>query len=178
MYFLKTALLLTAAALSASLLGACGFHLLGTEAINLPQQIALIGNTDNDIATALKAQKQSNISITTPDTADLTLELGEITTNKDVLSKTASGTVSEYRVSMSVVIQVYGKNKKQLLVPTRLSTARNLMVGSGYATAEDAELERLNTDMAQELANSIVYRVRAAWLSQQPKANKATKKQP
>ena len=35
---------------------------------------------------------------------------------------------------------------------------------------EDAELERLNSDMARELASSIVYRVRAVWLTHQKTA--------
>ena len=71
---------------------------------------------------------------------------------------------------LSVVIQAYDKHKNQLLAPTRLSTSRNLIVGTGYATAEDAELERLNSDMARELASSIVYRVRAVWLTHQKTA--------
>ena len=66
---------------------------------------------------------------------------------------------------MSVIVQMYDAQKNQLLVPTRLSTSRNLIIGAGYATAEDVEYERLYTDMAQELANSIAYRIRAVWFT-------------
>jgi LPS-assembly lipoprotein len=149
-------------------LSACGFHLLGANTTQtLPNSVAIIGNTDNEIIESLKAQKPDNILPATPEYADLTLEFGDVNTGKSVLSKTAAGTVSEYRVSLSIVLQVYDKHKNQLLAPTRLTTSRNLIVGTGYATAEDAELERLNTDMAHELANSIVYRVRAVWFTHQ-----------
>ena len=152
-------------------LSACGFRLLGANSVqNLPNSVAIIGNTDNEIVESLKVQKPDSIVPATPQTADLTLEFGDISTTRTVLSKTATGTTSEYRVSLSVVIQAYDKHKNQLLAPTRLTTSRNLIVGTGYATAEDAELERLNSDMARELANSIVYRVRAVWLTHQKTA--------
>lgn len=165
---IKTSLLIVLTSLA---LSACGFHLLGANSSrNLPNSIAIIGNTDNEIVESLKVQKPDSIMPTTSDKADVTLEFGDISTNRTVLSKTAVGTVSEYHVRLSVVIQAYDKHKNQLLAPTRLSTSRNLIVGTGYATAEDAELERLNSDMARELANSIVYRVRAVWLTHQKTA--------
>ena len=170
MYWFKKTSVLGALALTMSL-SACGFHLLGANSNqNLPSSVALVGNINNEIVESLKLQKPDGIAAATPDKADLTLEFGDISTNKTVLSKTASGTVSEYHVRLSVVVQAYDKHKNQLLVPTRLSTSRNLIVGTGYATAEDAELERLNSDMARELANSIVYRVRAVWLTHQKTA--------
>lgn len=166
----KTSMALGALVLTMSL-SACGFHLLGASSNqNLPSSVALVGNINNEIVESLKLQKPDGIISATPDKADLTLEFGDISTNKTVLSKTATGTVSEYHVRLSVVIQAYDKHKNQLLAPTRLSTSRNLIVGTGYATAEDAELERLNSDMARELANSIVYRVRAVWLTHQKTA--------
>ena len=153
-------------------LSACGFRLLGTNTNqSMPSSVAVIGNTDNEIVDALKLQKPANIVATSRETADLILEVGEVTTGRSVLSKTASGTVSEYRVSLSVIVQVYDKNKNQLLAPTRLTTSRNLIVGTGYATAQDAEFERLNTDMANELASSIVYRMRAIWFAHQKAAS-------
>ena len=91
--------------------------------------------------------------------------LAIISTGKSVLSTNSQSTATEYRVTMSVIVQMYDAQKNQLLVPTRLSTSRNLIIGAGYATAEDVEYERLYTDMAQELANSIAYRIRAVWFT-------------
>ncbi len=166
---------LIALAMSASL-SACGFHLLGTDGAGgwnanntapLPHSVAFVGDTDNEIVDFLKQQKPTNVSYATPDKADLTLDMGSISSGKSTLSTNSAGTATEYRVTLSVIIQIYDAQKNQLLKPTRLTTARNLIVGAGYATAEDAEYERLRTDMAQELANSIAYRVRAAWFSRE-----------
>ena len=153
-------------------LSACGFHLSGSQTnsgmINsqaLNYSLAITGNTDNELIDLVKAQKHAIVRYEPSETADIILDVGAINTTKSVLSTNAQGTATEYRVGMSVIIQVYDDQKHQLLAPTRLSTSRNLIVGRGYVTAEDAEQERLNTDMAQELANSIVYRMRAAWLA-------------
>ena len=163
---------LAALALSLSL-SACGFHLLGSTGStqqgigwgDMPHTVAFVGDADSAIAEHLKQQKPANISYAPSDKADLTLDMSGISTGKSVLSANSAGTTTEYRVTMSVIVQMYDAHKNQLLAPTRLSTSRNLIVGSGYATAEDAEYERLYADMAQELANSIAYRVRAVWFT-------------
>lgn len=164
---------LTAAVMSVSL-SACGFHLMGSDGAGgwspkssapLPHSVAFVGDTDNEIVEFLKQQKPASVSYTSPNQADLTLDLSSISTAKNVLSTNSAGTATEYRVTMSVIVQIYDARKNQLLAPTRLSTGRNLIFGAGYATAEDAEYERLYTDMAQELANSIAYRMRAVWFT-------------
>ena len=164
---------LMALAISLSL-SACGFHLLGSNGSmqngtigwgELPHTVAFVGDSDNQIAEFLKQQNPANVAYAPSDKADLTLDMSGISTGKSVLSTNSQGTATEYRVTMSVIVQMYDAQKNQLLVPTRLSTSRNLIVGAGYATAEDVEYERLYTDMAQELANSIAYRVRAVWFT-------------
>lgn len=155
-------------------LSACGFHLLGSNGSiqngtiawgELPHSVAFVGDSDNQIAEFLKQQKPANVTYAPSNKADLTLDMSSISTGKSVLSTNSQGTTTEYRVTMSVIVQMYDAQKNQLLVPTRLSTSRNLIVGAGYATAEDMEYERLYTDMAQELANSIAYRLRAVWFT-------------
>lgn len=155
-------------------LSACGFHLLGSSGSiqngsigwgELPHSVAFVGDSDNQIADFLKQQKPANVTYAPSDKADLTLDISSINTGKSVLSTNSQGTATEYRVTMSVIVQIYDAQKNQLLVPTRLSTSRNLIIGAGYATAEDVEYERLYTDMAQELANSIAYRIRAVWFT-------------
>ena len=157
-------------------LSACGFHLLGSTSggvantQSMPSSIAIEGNTDNEIVDFIKLAKPSNVALLPSQQADLTLDLGGINVSSSVLSTNSQGGVTERRITMSVIIQMYDAQKNQLLEPTRLSTSRNFIVGSGYATTEDVEYERLNTDMARELANSINYRIRAIWFTQKQTA--------
>lgn len=148
------------------LLGACGFHLRGQAAFALPFKALYIksANAYAPFITALKHAIEANgVQVTdAPEQAQLTLHIVSETTDKQILSLSASGQVLEYSLYYRISYQAYDRNQHDWLAPDEIKLQRDYSYDVTQVIAKQQEETMLYQDMRNDAVQQMLRRLNHA----------------
>jgi len=157
--------LLSAAAL---LLSACGFRLIGSEALSTPLKNVYIDMVmayqaaEPPIETALRTKLTRRGAVVVPkaEQADTTLRLSEMEERRETLSIGADGKALEYRLVISVRYELL-QGGLVLLPAKTLSVSRDYSFQLSQILQKELEEEQLRVYIQNELAELVLLRIEA-----------------
>jgi len=158
---------LAASVLAFLLLAACGFQLRGTA--SLPFETIYLLNATSGIALDLKRNIRSGTSTRVLDDAkgaEALLQFSEESRQKEILSLTAAGRVSEYRLIYRVRFRVSDAKGGDFLPPSTVTLTRDMTYDDAQVLAKEAEEQLLFRDMQSDMVQQIMRRIATA---QKPK---------
>lgn len=147
-------------------LSACGFHLRGQNDFDLPfETIYLKVANDNglfikELITAIQANTVQIIS--TPEQAQLTLEIVSEVTGRDILSLSVAGTVLEYRLKYTISLRAYDQKQQEWLAPQEITLHRDYSYDSTQILAKQQEEAQLYQDMRSDAVKQVMRRLNHA----------------
>lgn len=148
------------------LLTACGFHLRGENAFDLPFQSICIKSVNNlapFIIDLRRAIANNHVQVTdTPEQAQLTLDIVSESTDKQILSLSASGRVLEYRLYYRVSYRAYGKDQREWLAPDEMTLRRDYSYDDTQVIAKEQEEELLYQNMRRDAVQQMLRRLNHA----------------
>ena len=163
--FTLTARLLCVA-IVALLLGACGFHLRGSEPLPAQMSVVYIHGTNefdslyDDFRTALESR---GVRVTQDrGKATAVLNILENNTDKTVLSVDLSGKVLEYRISQNVQFEVSGADGKTLLDQQSVTRIRDFKFNRNDVLGKEREAETIRKELQRDVVNLAMLRITAA----------------
>jgi LPS-assembly lipoprotein len=151
---------LLAAALAATTLAGCGFHLRG--AIAMPFRTAHVSGNQNDpVITDLRRQLRLNaVEVTdTPQDAQVVLRVLQLQRERDILSLDASGDAREYRLFYTLSYAVDTGDGRTLRTPDRITLRRDVTFNSSQVLAKAQEEALLYDDMKDDLVQQLMRRL-------------------
>jgi len=156
----------------ALLLTACGFHLRGHNTFSLPFQTLYV-KSGNEYAPFIMDLKRgieaNNVQVTSsPDQAQLTLDIVYETTDKQILSLSGGGRVREYRLQYRVSLRLYDLKQQDWLPPEEITLRRDFSYDDAQVLAKEQEEAMLYQDMRNDAVQQILRRLNRAKLPQQP----------
>ncbi len=154
------------------LLGACGFHLRGQDAISMPFQTIHV-RTANDFAPFVvelkRALESGNVQIAdSPEQAQLTLHIVSEMTDKQILSLSGSGRVREYRLQYRVSLRAYDQKQRDWLAPEEITLRRDYSYDDVQVLAKEQEEAMLFQNMRGDAVQQILRRLNRAKPLPQP----------
>jgi LPS-assembly lipoprotein len=151
------------AALACLLLAACGFQLRGTA--SLPFETIHVPNATTGIALEIKRSIQAGTNARIVDDAKAAaaqLQFLEESRRKDILSLTAAGRVSEYRLFYRVRFRVSDGTGGDFLPPVTVQLFRDMTYDDSQVLAKEAEEQLLFRDMQQDMVQQVMRRIAGA----------------
>lgn len=144
------------------LLAACGFQLRG--AATLPYQSLYIENAGPEMGVELaRAIRTSETRVVEdPAQAQAVLQVLSQQREKQILSISGAGRVSEYRLLYRVAFRVRDAAGRELLPVQTIELRRELTYDASRALAKEAEEALLYRDMQSDAVQQIVRRLAAA----------------
>ena len=157
-------LLLLAATLS---LAACGFHLRGSNPSDVAfafKSLYLKASGETPFVADLRRILIANkIALTTtPDKADLVLEVVSEQTVKQILSLSSAGRVQEYQLFYRVSLRAYDNNQTDWLPADEISLSRILPYDDAQVLSKQMEEAMLYQDMRSDAVAQAVRRLNRA----------------
>ena len=154
-------LLLLAATLS---LAACGFHMRGSLASDYTfafKSLYLKAPRETSFVAQLRRQiKAYKIPIaTSPDQADVILEVVSEQPSKQILSLNSLGRVQEYQLFYRVSIRAYDNNQVDWLPADKIILSRILPYDDTQILADMQQETMLNADMIKDAVSQAVRRL-------------------
>ncbi len=157
------------AALLATMLSACGFHLRGSGgSYNLPFATLYIGLPDaSPLASALKRNIRANGGteiVADPKDADGVVQVlvdPDTTRSKTILSLNNNGRVREYQLGYSISFRVTDRQGRELLGPTSISLTRPITFNEAALLAKEQEEALLYRDMQSDMVQQMQRRLAA-----------------
>ena len=159
---------LAASVLAFLLLAACGFQLRGTA--SLPFETIHVPNATSGIALDLKRNIRSGTGTRVLDEAkgaEAQLQFSEESRQKEILSLTAAGRVSEYRLIYRVRFRVSDGKGIDFLPPSTVTLTRDMTFEDSQVLAKEGEEQLLFRDMQLDMVQQIMRRIATA---RKPKA--------
>lgn len=159
---------LPASALVCLLLAACGFQLRGTA--SLPFETIYIPNSTTGIALDLKRNIRSGTNARVLEEAkgaEAQLQFTEESRRKEILSISAAGRVSEYRLVYRVAFRVSDGKGGDFLPLSTVMLTRDMTYDDAQVLAKETEEQLLFRDMQFDMVQQIMRRISTA---QKPKA--------
>jgi LPS-assembly lipoprotein len=144
-------------------LAACGFHLRGTA--SLPFETIYVPNATSGIALDLKRNIRSGTGTRVLDEAkgaEAQLQFSEDSRQKEILSLTAAGRVSEYRLIYRVRFRVSDAKGADFLPPSTVTLTRDMTYDDTQVLAKEAEEQLLFRDMQFDMVQQIMRRIATA----------------
>ena len=160
-----TAVVTSALALA---LGACGFQMRGAAA--LPFETIYMPNTSGGIALDLKRNIQAGTRTTVvddPKKADAVLEFSQEIREKQILSLSPTGRVSEYQLRYRVGFRVHDGKGGEFVPLGAVQLTRDITFNDSDVLSKDTEEQLLYRDMQSDMVQQIMRRLAGA---QRPKA--------
>jgi LPS-assembly lipoprotein len=154
---------LPASALACLLLAACGFQLRGTA--SLPFETIYVPNATAGIALDLKRNIRSGTNTRVLDEAkgaQAQLQFSEEARQKEILSLTAAGRVSEYRLIYRVGFRVSDGKGGDFLAQSTVTVTRDMTYDDALVLAKEAEEQLLFRDMQLDMVQQIMRRIATA----------------
>jgi LPS-assembly lipoprotein len=154
---------LAASVLAFLLLAACGFQLRGTA--SLPFETIYVPNATSGIALDLKRNIRSGTGTRVLDdakSAAAQLQFNEESRQKEILSLTAAGRVSEYRLIYRVRFRVSDAKGGDFLPPSTVTLTRDMTYDDSQVLAKEAEEQLLFRDMQLDMVQQIMRRIATA----------------
>ncbi len=145
------------------LLAACGFQLRGTA--SLPFETIHVPNATSGIALDLKRNLRSGTSTRVLDDAkgaEAQLQFTEESRRKEILSLSAAGRVSEYRLVYRVAFRVSDGKGVDFLPPSTVTLTRDMTYDDSQVLAKEGEEQLLFRDMQLDMVQQIMRRIAAA----------------
>ena len=151
------------AALACLILAACGFQLRGTA--SLPFDTVFVPNATTGIALDIKRSIQAGTNARVVDdakSAAALLQFSEESRRKEILSLTAAGRVSEYRLYYRVGFRVSDGKGGDFLPPSTIQLFRDMTYDDSQVLAKEAEEQLLFRDMQQDMVQQVLRRIATA----------------
>jgi len=158
----------SASVLACLLLAACGFQLRGTA--SLPFETIYVPNATSGIALDLKRNIRSGTGTRVLDEAkgaEAQLQFSEESRQKEILSLTVAGRVSEYRLIYRVRFRISDAQGGDFLPPSTVTLTRDMTYDDAQVLAKEAEEQLLFRDMQLDMVQQIMRRIATA---RKPKA--------
>jgi LPS-assembly lipoprotein len=150
--------------LIASLLAGCGFHLRGeahyefnTLYLNSPAAQPLTADLKRSLEGIGTAQL-----VATPEKAQVILDIASVENNKQILSLSSGGKVSEFLLSKRVLFRVHDAAGNDWLPTSELVVRRTYSYSDAAALPKEAQEQRLWREMQDDAVQQIVRRLQAA----------------
>jgi LPS-assembly lipoprotein len=148
--------------LLASLAG-CGFHLRGTA--DVPFQTLYLPSSDSGIALDLKRYVQSGTRarvVDDPKQADAVLTFTAENREKNILSLTGAGRVSEFQLKYRVGFRVHDGKGGDYVPLTSITLTRDITFADTDVLAKESEEQLLFRDMQSDMVQQIMRRLAAS----------------
>lgn len=146
----------------ASLAG-CGFHLRGTA--DVPFQTLYLPSSDSGIALDLKRYVQSGTRarvVDDPKQADAVLTFTAENREKNILSLTGAGRVSEFQLKYRVGFRVHDGKGGDYVPLTSITLTRDITFADTDVLAKESEEQLLFRDMQSDMVQQIMRRLAAS----------------
>lgn len=150
--------------LLAALLAGCGFHLRGeahyefsTLYLNSPAAQPLTADLKRSLEGIGTAQL-----VASPDKAQVILDIASVENNKQILSLSSGGKVSEFLLSKRVLFRVHDAAGNDWLPTSELVVRRTYSYSDSAALPKEAQEQRLWREMQDDAVQQIVRRLQAA----------------
>ncbi len=161
-YATRTLLLLMTLALAA-----CGFHLRGSQLKEVTfafKSLYLKAPAETPFVTDLRSALVANkVNLTTsPDQADLVLEVVSEQTTKTILSLSGSGRVQEYQLIYRVSLRAYDSKQIDWLPADEIMLSRILTWDDTQVLAKEQEEATLYKDMRSDAVGQAMRRLNRA----------------
>jgi LPS-assembly lipoprotein len=144
-------------------LAACGFQLRGTA--SLPFESIYVPNATSGIALEIKRSIQAGSNARVVDDAKAAaaqLQFLEESRRKDILSLTAAGRVSEYRLFYRVRFQVSDGKGGDFVPPVSIQLYRDMTYDDSLVLAKEEEEQLLFRDMQRDMVQQVMRRIAGA----------------
>lgn len=151
-----------AVVLAAALAG-CGFQLRGTAA--LPFETLYMPGAGGGIALDLKRNIQSGTRTTVvddPKKAEAVLDFTQEVREKNILSLSATGRVSEYELRYRVGFRVHDGKGGEFLPVTTVQLTRSVSFNDSAVLAKETEEQQLYRDMQTDMVQQVMRRLAGA----------------
>ena len=153
-----------AAALLASALGGCGFHLRG-EATYPFESIFVNASVSPPLAVeltrAISAASKAKVTDTAT-AAQVVLDVPSVLDDKEVLSLSSGGSVREYQLIKRVQFRLRDKNGTDWMPPGEVVIRRSYTFNETQVLARDLQEQRLQREMQTDAVQQIVRRLQSA----------------
>jgi len=143
---------------------ACGFHLRG-EAHYSFDTVFLNSPAAQPLTAELRRSLQGGGSaqlVTSADQAQVILDITSVENNKQILSLSGGGKVSEYLLVKRVLFRVHDKEGNDWLPTAEVVVRRTYTYNDTEALAKEYEEQRLWSDMQVDVVQLIVRRLQSA----------------
>ncbi len=156
----------TARALAVSVLlalSACGFHLRNQATYTFSS--IYVNGAKSVFEAELKRSLEGGGNATvasTPTAAQVILDVPVVVQEKDVLSLSAAGSVSEYQLEMRVSFRLHDADGLDWLPVGEITLRRSYTFNETEVLARDAEEQRLLREMQSDAVAQLVRRLQAA----------------
>ena len=145
------------------LLAGCGFHLRGTA--DVPFQTLYLPSSDSGIALDLKRNVQAGTRarvVDDPKQAEAILAFTEENREKNILSLTGAGRVSEFQLRYRVGFRVHDGKGADYVPLTTIALTRDITFSDTDVLAKEAEEQLLFRDMQSDMVQQIMRRLAAS----------------
>lgn len=145
-------------------LAACGFQLRGMTDLGFKTiYIQQARTTDTALIKELRRSLRSSgvTVVQTPEEADIQLEIMDEKKEKNILSLSGTGTVSEFEVFFRANWRWRDSSDKLWSPPQSIDQRRDYAYSDAQALAKETEEQRLYDDMRREAAREIMRRLGA-----------------
>ena len=148
------------------LLGACGFHLRGSESLPAEMSVTYIHGTGefdslyDDFRTALENR---GVRVT-QDRGEATavLNILDNNTDKNVLTVDLAGKVLEYRITQNVQFEVTAADGQPLLDQQSVTRSRDFEFNRNDVLGKEREAETISKELQRDVVNLAMLRLTAA----------------
>jgi LPS-assembly lipoprotein len=145
------------------LLAGCGFHLRGTA--DVPFETLYLPNADSGIALDLRRYVQAGTRarvVDDPKRAEAILAFTEENREKNILSLTGAGRVSEFQLKYRVGFRVHDGKGGDYVPLTSIALTRDITFSDTDVLAKEAEEQLLFRDMQSDMVQQIMRRLAAS----------------
>ena len=144
-------------------LAGCGFHLRGTA--DVPFETLYLPNADSGIALDLRRYVQAGTRarvVDDPKQAEAILAFIEENREKNILSLTGAGRVSEFQLKYRVGFRVHDGKGSDYVPQTSIALTRDITFADTDVLAKEAEEQLLFRDMQSDMVQQIMRRLAAS----------------
>jgi LPS-assembly lipoprotein len=144
-------------------LAGCGFRLRGTAEV--PFETLYLPNSDSGIALDLRRYVQAGTRarvVDDPKQAEAILAFTEENREKNILSLTSAGRVSEFQLKYRVGFRVHDGKGGDYVPQTSIALTRDITFSDTDVLAKEAEEQLLFRDMQSDMVQQIMRRLAAS----------------
>ncbi len=148
----------------ALLLGACGFHLRGQASMPFSTLYLEAGGSNSTLVADLRRSLESNNVklVDTAEQAELVLNIARELPEKQILSLSGSGQVSEYQLYYRVSLRAYDNKGQDWIPAEEMVQRRDYSYDDAAILSKEAEEAMLYKSMREDMVQQIMRRLSRA----------------